>query len=120
MTTQATHTPQAIRRKLSALPAFERGYFTAAFWTVDDDAGSGEYADTGRADDHFRAIASGEPRRADEANVTNFNRKALARSPSARVIRLGLTSGSRATGTGPVFGTATMTTWTAPAKRQSA
>jgi hypothetical protein len=43
-------------RKLSALPDFERGYFTAAFWTTDDDAGSGEYANTGRADDHFARL----------------------------------------------------------------
>jgi hypothetical protein len=53
MTTQATHTPKLSARKLSALPAFERGYFTAAFWTADDGAGSGEYSDTGRADEHF-------------------------------------------------------------------
>ena len=52
MTTQATHTASA----LSELSDFARGYFTAAFWTADDDAGGGEYANTGRADDHFERL----------------------------------------------------------------
>lgn len=51
-----TTTTEQTARKLSALPYFERGYFTAAFWTADDDAGPGEYADTGRADDHFARL----------------------------------------------------------------
>jgi hypothetical protein len=52
MTTQATQAAPA----LSDLSDFARGYFTAAFWTVDDDAGGGEYAHTGRADDHFERL----------------------------------------------------------------
>jgi hypothetical protein len=51
MTTTTKETPA-----LSDLFAFERGYFTAAFWTTDDDAGPGEYANTGRADDHFERL----------------------------------------------------------------
>ena len=37
--------------KLSQLPAFERGFFTAALWTADDNAPGGmDYRDTGNAD----------------------------------------------------------------------
>jgi hypothetical protein len=43
-------------RKLSDLSDFARGYFTAAFWTADDGAMTGEYSDTGRADDHFERL----------------------------------------------------------------
>ena len=52
MTTQATQAAPA----LSDLSDFARGYFTAAFWTADDGAMTGEYSDTGRADDHFERL----------------------------------------------------------------
>jgi hypothetical protein len=52
MTTQATQAAPA----LSDLSDFARGYFTAAFWTADDDAGPGEYSNTGRADEHFACL----------------------------------------------------------------
>ena len=39
------------------LPAFERGFFTAAFWTADDDAPGGmDYRDTGNAADLWERL----------------------------------------------------------------
>lgn len=42
---------------LDKLPAFERGFFTSAFWTADDDASGGmDYRDTGNAFDHWERL----------------------------------------------------------------
>lgn len=39
------------------LPAFERAFFTAAFWTADDDAPGGmDYRDTGNADELWERL----------------------------------------------------------------
>jgi hypothetical protein len=39
------------------LHAFERAFFTAAFWTADDDAPGGmDYRDTGNASDHWERL----------------------------------------------------------------
>lgn len=45
---------------LANLPALERGFFTAAFWTADDEAPGGmDYRDTGNADDLFERLHPG-------------------------------------------------------------
>jgi hypothetical protein len=46
-----------MKTTLSQLPAFERGFFTAAFWTQDDDAPGGmDYRDTGNASRHWERL----------------------------------------------------------------
>jgi hypothetical protein len=45
------------RLALHQLPAFEQGYFTAAFFTSDDEAPGGmDYRDTGNADELFERL----------------------------------------------------------------
>jgi hypothetical protein len=42
---------------LNQLSAFERAFFTAAFWTADDDAPGGmDYSDTGNVSDHWERL----------------------------------------------------------------
>lgn len=44
-------------KELRHLPAFERGYFTAAFFTSDDNAPGGmDYRDSGNADELFARL----------------------------------------------------------------
>ena len=42
--------------KLSELNQFLRGYITAAFWTMDDDAPSGDYSTSGRPEELFAKL----------------------------------------------------------------
>ncbi|MEI6716077.1 MAG: hypothetical protein WCO60_20190 [Verrucomicrobiota bacterium] len=42
--------------KLADLPEFQRGYFAALFFCNDEDAPSGDYLQTGRADTAFDAL----------------------------------------------------------------
>ena len=46
-----------VKSKLENLPPFERAFFTAAFWTADNDAPGGmDYRDTGNASDHWERL----------------------------------------------------------------
>jgi len=45
-----------MKTKLEHLPAFERGFFTAAFWTSDENAPSGDYRESGNASDHWKRL----------------------------------------------------------------
>jgi len=46
-----------VKSKLANFPAFERGFFTCAFWTADDNAPGGmDYQDTGNAENHWERL----------------------------------------------------------------
>ena len=46
-----------MKTTLQNLPTFTANYITAALWTFDDDAPSGEYAESGRPEELFELIA---------------------------------------------------------------
>jgi len=71
--------------KLHELPAFVRAYITAALWTEDPHAPSGDYATSGRPEALYARLTAAAVRRMiQECNVFQFaNRETLARfSPS--------------------------------------
>lgn len=59
--------------KLSELDKFLRGYLEAAFWTNDDDAPSGDYAETDRPDMMMEKLSSEAFDRA-KLDCENFQR----------------------------------------------
>jgi hypothetical protein len=46
-----------VKSRLENFPAFEKAFFTASFWTADDEAPGGmDYRDTGNAEDHWQRL----------------------------------------------------------------